>query len=211
MTPQTPHDEMQALWDAYRDGELDPASTARFEKLLADHPADASLYRDESRWLGALRGDDDSDADLADTRDFVQSTLLAWQRPHPIATLRRHSGSLIAAATILIVVGLMWVAGRKGPLDRPRLVDADHPTRVVKREPSSTDPDAGTVVAVDDESTSPVSRLVLSVSGSVDRQRQHMRQAQHMLSGEGLRTFLQRNAPKAPAPPPPPADDSEPG
>ena len=45
---------IEALWDAYRDGDISAADKARFEQYLLEHPDQQALFDAESQWLEAL-------------------------------------------------------------------------------------------------------------------------------------------------------------
>lgn len=191
MTMNNP--DFETLWQAHRDGELDAAGRAALQAYLADHPHAARVFDAESQWLDMLHDDDPAVATNADA--FKRSVVDTWATPVTVGFIGRYGSAIVAAASIALVAGLMWIAGRAN-LNQPNGPIAGGPD------------DQGTATvqpAVSDRRdgvTSPVSRFVLSVSGAVDRQpevlRKRLDEAAEAFGANDLMTIFPN--PEAPKP-----------
>jgi anti-sigma-K factor RskA len=111
---------IEALWDAYRDGDISAADKARFEQYLAQHPDQQALFEAESQWLEALHDEPVLQANAMPVasamqqanRAFANAVLDQWDADSRPVLARIHwksaafsAGWLVAAAAIAIA---MW-------------------------------------------------------------------------------------------------------
>lgn len=139
------HQNIEQLWDAYRDGDLSAADKALFEQYLADHPDEQALYDAESHWLSSLHETSVSKAaNLAmaghatqPNRAFTSAVLEQWDNQSRPVLARIHwksaafsAGWLVAAAAIAVA---MWINAPQAT------VNNTNPTAVASRMPPSID------------------------------------------------------------------------
>lgn len=111
---------IEALWDAYRDGDISAADKARFEQYLLEHPDQQALFDAESQWLEALHDQPMLQANAVPTatqnqqanRAFANAVLDQWDADTRPVLAKIHwksaafsAGWLVAAAAIAVA---MW-------------------------------------------------------------------------------------------------------
>ncbi|MFG0247545.1 MAG: hypothetical protein ACF8OB_01555 [Phycisphaeraceae bacterium JB051] len=111
---------IEALWDAYRDGDISAADKARFEQYLLEHPDQQALFDAESQWLDALHDQPVLQANAAPiapadkqaNRAFANAVLDQWDADSRPVLAKIHwksaafsAGWLVAAAAIAVA---MW-------------------------------------------------------------------------------------------------------
>lgn len=115
------HQNIEQMWDAYRDGELSADQVVQFEQYLADHPDQKALYDAESQWLISLHDQPMIEAqpfaagsvNATSNRAFAAAVLDKWDEESRPVLARIHwksaafsAGWLVAAAAIAIA---MWI------------------------------------------------------------------------------------------------------
>lgn len=150
--------DIETLWQAHRDGELDAAGRDALKAHLADHPHAARVFEAESQWLDMLRDDDPTMS--VDAAAFKRNVIDTWSTPETVGFIGRYGSAFVAAASIALIAGLMWFAGQ---------ANMNQPSGPVAGDPGTAEIQPATADRRDGV-TSPVSRFVLSVSGAVDRQ-----------------------------------------
>lgn len=127
-------DNIDALWEAARDGELSDEQRRQFDAQLAEQPRLKTLWRRESEWL-AMMADDEHDIPQRD-ESFTRRVLEAWDRQaddrsviarvgYPFAAV----GAAIAAAVVFAIALNQFVGGLAAPTG-PTLADnapSNHP------------------------------------------------------------------------------------
>ncbi|HAI13433.1 MAG TPA: hypothetical protein DCM28_17125 [Phycisphaerales bacterium] len=115
------HQNIEHLWDAYRDGDITAEDKALFEQYLADHPDEQALFDAETQWLDSLHDQPVTSSapmlSIAQTqpanRAFAAAVLDHWDDASRPVLAKIHwksaafsAGWLVAAAAIAIA---MWV------------------------------------------------------------------------------------------------------